>query len=123
MAQVRWTPQAADDLDTDSARPLRGAAGEPDTLGPSIDSFPSRNYPRSRYSRKAEAVVIFKVVIKQGEDGFFVARCPSLRSCWSQGKSRDEALDNIREAIILYLESQSHELTQDESQEVVELSL
>jgi predicted RNase H-like HicB family nuclease len=34
-----------------------------------------------------------------------------------------EALDNIREAIILYLESQSHELTQDESQEVVELSL
>jgi len=67
--------------------------------------------------------VIVKVVIKQGEDGFFVASCPSLRSCWSQGKSREEALDNIREAIILYLESQSHELTQDESQEVVELSL
>ncbi len=67
--------------------------------------------------------MIVKVVIKQGEDGFFVASCPSLRSCWSQGKSREEALDNIREAIILYLESQSHELTQDESQEVVELSL
>ena len=55
--------------------------------------------------------MIVKVVIKQGEDGFFVASCPSLRSCWSQGKSREEALDNIREAIILYLESQSHELT------------
>ena len=67
--------------------------------------------------------MIVKVVIKQGEDGFFVASCPSLRSCWSQGKSREEALDNIREAIILYLESQSYELTQDESQEVVELSL
>ena len=67
--------------------------------------------------------MIVKVVIKQGEDGFFVASCPSLRSCWSQGKSREQALDNIREAIILYLESQSHELTQDESQEVVELSL
>ena len=67
--------------------------------------------------------MIVKVVIKQGEDGFFVANCPSLRSCWSQGKSREEALDNIREAIALYLEPQSHELIQDESQEVVELSL
>ena len=67
--------------------------------------------------------MILKVVIKRGEDGYFVAHCPSLRSCWSQGKTREEALDNIREAIILYLESQSHELTQDESQEVVELSL
>ena len=67
--------------------------------------------------------MIVKVVIKQGEDGFFVAHCPSLRSCWSQGKSREEALDNIREAVALYLESPSQELTQDESQEVVELSL
>ena len=67
--------------------------------------------------------MIVKVVIKQGEDGFFVARCPSLRSCWSQGKTREEALDNIREAVALYLESPSQELTQDESQEVVELSL
>lgn len=67
--------------------------------------------------------MIVKVVIKRGEDGFFVARCPSLRSCWSQGKTREEALDNIREAVILYLEPQPHELTQDGSQEVVELSL
>ena len=67
--------------------------------------------------------MIVKVVIKQGEDGFFVAHCPSLRSCWSQGKSREEALDNIREAVALYLESPSQELAPDDSQEVVELSL
>ena len=67
--------------------------------------------------------MIVKVVVKQGEDGFFVAHCPSLRSCWSQGKTRDAALDNIREAVALYLESPSQELAPDESQEVVELSL
>jgi len=45
-----------------------------------------------------------QVVIERGEDGYFSARCPSLKSCWSQGKTRDEALQNIREAIDLYLE-------------------
>ncbi len=47
----------------------------------------------------------FRVVIRQGEDGCFVANCPFFRSCWSQGKSREEALESIREAIALYLEA------------------
>lgn len=42
-----------------------------------------------------------KVVVTHGEDGYFVGRCPSLKSCWSQGKTREEALGNIREAIEL----------------------
>jgi predicted RNase H-like HicB family nuclease len=67
--------------------------------------------------------MIVKVVIKRGEDGYFVARCPSLRSCWTQGKTREEALNNIREAVALYLESPPQELASDDSQEVVELSL
>jgi len=45
-----------------------------------------------------------KVIIEKGKDGYFVAYCPSLKSCWSQGKTEDEALKNIREAIELYLE-------------------
>ena len=45
-----------------------------------------------------------QIVLERGEDGYFVAHCPSLKSCWSQGKTRQEALDNIREAIALYLE-------------------
>ena len=64
-----------------------------------------------------------KVLIRRGEDGFFVANCPSLKSCWSQGKTREEALANIREAIALYLEPKSKDLPTDNSQEVVELSL
>jgi predicted RNase H-like HicB family nuclease len=45
-----------------------------------------------------------RVVIEKGEDGFFVTSVPALKSCWSQGKTRDEALANIREAIELHLE-------------------
>jgi predicted RNase H-like HicB family nuclease len=45
-----------------------------------------------------------KVIVERGEDGYYVARVPSLKSCWSQGKTREEALENIREAIDLYLE-------------------
>jgi predicted RNase H-like HicB family nuclease len=64
-----------------------------------------------------------KVVVKQGEDGYFVANCPSLKSCWTQGRTREEALRNIREAIALYLEPRSQELSHDGSEEVVELTL
>ncbi len=63
-----------------------------------------------------------KVIIEPGEDGYFVARCPSLKSCWSQGKSRDEALQNIREAIELYLEPAPDQLMLSDQAEVVELS-
>ena len=64
-----------------------------------------------------------KVVIERGEDGYFVAHCPALKSCWSQGKTREEALTNIREAIALYLEPESAEVEQTAEREVVELAL
>lgn len=64
-----------------------------------------------------------KVVIERGEDGYFVAHCPALKSCWSQGKTREEALMNIREAIALYLEPDSAEVEQTADREVVELAL
>lgn len=48
-----------------------------------------------------------KVVIGKGEDGYFAASVPALKGCWSQGKTRDEALENIREAKELYLGSVS----------------
>jgi len=64
-----------------------------------------------------------KVIVRQGEDGYYVANCPSLKSCWSQGKTREEALANVREAIELFLEPPPNELTEDGTKEVVELSL
>ncbi len=45
-----------------------------------------------------------KIILEKGDDGYFSAHCPSLKSCWSQGKTKEEALKNIREAIELYLE-------------------
>ena len=47
----------------------------------------------------------FRVIIEQDEDGVFVARCPALPGCISQGATREEAQANIKEAITGYLES------------------
>lgn len=44
-----------------------------------------------------------QVIIYPGEDGYWVAECPSLPGCVSQGRTRDEAVTNIREAIRAYV--------------------
>ena len=46
----------------------------------------------------------FDVVISEGGDGWYVIECPSLPGCISQGKTVTEALENIKEAIEIYLE-------------------
>ncbi len=46
----------------------------------------------------------FKVILREGEDGWYVVEVPSLPGCISQGKTVDEALENIKEAIALCLE-------------------
>jgi predicted RNase H-like HicB family nuclease len=47
----------------------------------------------------------FRVIIGQDEDGVFIAQCPALPGCVSQGQTRKEAEANIREAIQGYIES------------------
>ena len=49
------------------------------------------------------------VVLTPGEDGWIVVQCPVLPGCISQGRTRDEALANVREAIELCLESRADE--------------
>ncbi len=49
-----------------------------------------------------------RVLIEIDEDGAYVAECPSLPGCISQGQTREEALENIRDAIHGYLESLRH---------------
>ncbi len=44
-----------------------------------------------------------EVIIYQGEDGYWVAECRSLPGCVSQGKTREEAIRNIKEAIEGYI--------------------
>ncbi len=44
------------------------------------------------------------VTLEPGEDGYIVAECPAIPGCVSQGKTREEAMANIREAIVGCLE-------------------
>ncbi len=46
-----------------------------------------------------------RVILEQDEDGIYVATCNSLPGCVSQGKTRSEALENIKDAINGYIES------------------
>ncbi|MCH8012382.1 MAG: type II toxin-antitoxin system HicB family antitoxin [Candidatus Marinimicrobia bacterium] len=47
----------------------------------------------------------YRILIEQDEDGVFIAECRSLPGCVSQGNTRQEAIENIRDAIKGYLES------------------
>jgi len=44
-----------------------------------------------------------EVVIYRGEDGYWVAECPSLPGCISQGKTKEKTILNIKEAIEGYI--------------------
>ncbi len=48
----------------------------------------------------------FYVVIEKDEDGFFVGEVPQLRGCYTQGKTLDELMINIKEVIELCLEEE-----------------
>jgi predicted RNase H-like HicB family nuclease len=51
----------------------------------------------------------YPIVLTPGEDGWIVADCPIIPGCVSQGRTREEALVNIREAILLCLETRREE--------------
>jgi predicted RNase H-like HicB family nuclease len=47
---------------------------------------------------------MFQVIIEQDEAGYYVAECPALRACYTQGKTYKEVINNIKDVIILCLE-------------------
>ena len=53
----------------------------------------------------------FKVVLQEAEEGGYIVSCPALPGCHSQGDSTEEALRNIKEAIVGCLESLAEERT------------
>jgi predicted RNase H-like HicB family nuclease len=63
----------------------------------------SKNYQEVSFA-KSQDKSKRKVLLYPGEDGYFVVEVPSLPGCISQGKTREEALANIEEAIALYIE-------------------
>ena len=48
--------------------------------------------------------MIYRVIIEKGEDFGFIAHCPAIPGCHSQGKSMEDAIENIKDAIIGCLE-------------------
>jgi predicted RNase H-like HicB family nuclease len=47
-------------------------------------------------------ILRYRVVLTESDEGFSVS-CPSLPGCWSQGATRQEALENVADAIRVYL--------------------
>jgi len=71
--------------------------------------------------KKQEEQMKLRVVIEKDEAGYFVAEVPALPGCLAQGKSRKEALENIKEAIEGWLEvmEEKHPFNRAEAVEVV----
>ena len=63
-----------------------------------------------------------KVVLEPSDEGGFTAYVPVLPGCISEGDTRDEALQNIREAIELYLEPVDDDLAAKDGAEIAELT-
>ncbi len=54
-----------------------------------------------------------QVILYRDEDGDWVVECPSLKGCISQGKTKEEALANIKEAISGYIAALEMDITQN----------
>lgn len=64
-----------------------------------------------------------RIVLEPSEDGGFTVYVPSLPGCISEGNTRDEALDNIQEAIDLYLESVEDDQSFSPDAEITEIAI
>jgi len=47
----------------------------------------------------------FTAVVERDEDGVFISSCPALQGCHSQGDTYEEALENLKDALKVYLEA------------------
>ena len=47
----------------------------------------------------------YRILIEKDENGIYIASCPALQGCYSQGDTVDEALQNIKDAIQLHIEA------------------
>jgi predicted RNase H-like HicB family nuclease len=54
--------------------------------------------------------VKFLITLVQDEDGMYIAECPAIPGCVSQGQTEEEAVENIREAIIACIKVRSKEV-------------
>lgn len=47
----------------------------------------------------------YTIVIEQDENGVYIASCPALRGCYTQGNTYEEAIENIKDAIKLHIDA------------------
>jgi predicted RNase H-like HicB family nuclease len=80
------------------------------TFEPGVSGLPSRG-------------LTVRVVLYLGEDGYVVAECPELPGCASQGRTREEALLNVREAIDGWLDVEGDTGSSRRPVEIVELAV
>ncbi len=64
-----------------------------------------------------------RVVLEPSDEGGYTALVPALPGCISQGDTRQEALDNIQEAIALYLEPVDDDYSCNSESEVLEIAV
>jgi len=65
-----------------------------------------------------------KIVLEKGMDGFIVAHCPALKGCVTQGRTEEQAIKNIKEAIEFYLETPPQDIQRPaEEYKVYEIAL
>lgn len=65
----------------------------------------------------------FQVVLEPSDDGGYTIYVPSLPGCISEGDTKEEAITNIKEAILLYLEPVEDDLVADEDTMVQEIEV
>lgn len=64
-----------------------------------------------------------RVLLYSGEDGYLVAECPELPGCASQGRTREDALANIREAIEGWLDVETESGAVRRAVEIVDVAV
>ncbi|HEY3781523.1 MAG TPA: type II toxin-antitoxin system HicB family antitoxin [Fimbriimonadaceae bacterium] len=67
--------------------------------------------------------MILHIVLEPGEDGYILASVPALPGCHTQGRTREEALTNAKEAITGWLESQDSPPPGSPSAEIVQIAV
>ena len=83
------------------------------------DQDPSRQGPADLPSRG----MTVRVVMYPGEDGYVIAECPEFPGCATQGRTREDALANVREAIEGWLDVQAQAGIARRQVEIVELAV
>ena len=68
-----------------------------------MDAGRAAHYCAARVTAKAQRIK-FTVTLDRDEDGVWIAECPAIPGCVSQGRTREEALGNVKEAIAACLE-------------------